>query len=134
MDSVIKTLRWILFIPAGFIASMIFGVMHSIFTKYFLELSDWLSDFMSGGITALLFIIAATFVSPQEFSSTKMSVTDWIILVTISLYGISVGISSFYVYSGLIDSIFGFTMAFVTIIFYTVIKKQIPEDTFTVNP
>ncbi len=134
MKSIVKVLRWILFIPAGFVASTICGVVYSLFTTHILDLSGWLSDFIVGGFTALIFIFAATQVSPQEFSSTKMSATDWIILTIVSFYGVFGGIASIYQDGGFRHSITGFTIAAVTIYFYAVAKKQMPDDTFTIKP
>lgn len=76
-----KILRWILFIPLGFIASILFGYIAFILND-FLGASNWYIWLISGAASGGAFIVISLKVAPEENSISK-----WLTFITVTILG-----------------------------------------------
>jgi hypothetical protein len=77
-----RVIRWILFIPAAFVASVIIGALAKWVTDGFFGL-EWLGWSTGGGFSAAAFIFIGIKVAPR-----KSNVVKWVLIVITLLLGL----------------------------------------------
>jgi hypothetical protein len=73
MKSTVKVLKWVLFIPAAFLASLL-GELLFKFLMNMVFLPNWLGWLISGGVAPVFFYITGSLVAPQNAKS-----VNWIL-------------------------------------------------------
>lgn len=123
MKNIVKALRWILFLPLGFVASIIAGMIYSILPTLFGG-DTWYSLMVLGAIYSGVFVGVASAISPQMESKSKMTTTDWMILVTVSLLGVLSIVGGVLRSEELVYSITGVTMIILPFMVFKPFKKD----------
>jgi uncharacterized membrane protein len=77
-----KILRWLLFLPLGFIASVLLGYLATTITD-FIGGASWYVWLISGAVSGGAFIIVSLKVAPEENSTSK-----WLTFVTVTTLGL----------------------------------------------
>lgn len=76
-----KILRWVLFLPLGFLASFLFGYLVAILNNFF-GAASWYVWLASGAASGGAFIIVSLKVAPEENLISK-----WLIFATVMILG-----------------------------------------------
>lgn len=104
-----KILRWILFLPLGFVASFVFGFLAVMLTNFFGGAS-WYVWLVSGAASSGAFIIVSLKVAPEENSISK-----WLTFATVSILGFIEIIGPFLFSTDLSKSFAGVAMVIMAI-------------------
>lgn len=114
-----KILRWILFLPLGFIASILIGYIAFILND-FLGASNWYIWLLSGAASGGAFIVISLKVAPEENSISK-----WLTFITVAILGFLSAIGPILTGKDIISSFAGIAMIFMAISIIQLFSKKL---------
>lgn len=95
-----RTVRWILFLPGAFVASLVAGVVGNLIGNFWGTYFDWMTPWfltaeqlawlISGLLSALTFIWAGALIAPKVSSTVK-----WLLVGTVIVLGLASTLGGF---------------------------------------
>ena len=100
-----NVLRWVFFLPAGFVSSVLSGYLATTVTELFGGAS-WYSWMLSGAVSGVVFILVALAIAPKDHPVAK-----WVVFSVVVLLGVASALGPILVGKDMVRSLAGVAMA-----------------------